>query len=286
MTVILSWNIQSGRGADGRADVDRTVAAIKALGPADVICLQEVARSDPHWDRTGADQLAVIGSQFAGYQAFFGPAYDRQIPGAAARVAFGNLVLSRLPVLQVFAHPLPQRPFPDLRSMPRQALEVVVKAEGGPLRIVTTHLEYSDPRPRTLQIGRLRDLMMDSQPVAGPYATDGSDPSGDWPRPPEVVICGDFNMLPESPEYRRLLEPGGADAPSLCDAWREANRGVPHAPTAGVFDRKQWPQGPLCCDFFFVSEPLRMSVESATIDSATDASDHQPLRLDLCSSST
>ena len=252
MTVILSLNIQGGRGADGRVDLDRTVAAIKALGPADVICLQEVARSDPHWDETGADQVAIIGSQFAGYDNFFGPAYDRQIPGAAARSAFGNLVLSRLPVLQFFAHPLPQRAFADVRSMPRQALEIVVQAEGGPLRVITTHLEYTDPRPRTLQIGRLRDLMMDSQPVAVPYAPGCSDPSGAWPRPQEVVICGDFNMLPDSPEYARLLEPGAEDAPTLFDAWREANRGVPHAPTAGVFDRKQWPQGPLCCDFFFV----------------------------------
>ena len=280
MTRILSWNIQSGRSAGGHVDLARTVSVIKALEPADVICLQEVARFDPHWDGTGADQVAEIAAGFVDYQAFFGPAYDRQVPGAPGRHAFGNLLLSRLPVLQVFAHPLPQRPFPNVSSMPRQALEVVVDTEGGPLRVLTTHLEYTDPRPRLLQIDRLRELMLDSRAVAG--APDRPDPYGPWPRPPETLVCGDFNMRPDSAEYARLLAAGSEGAPTLIDAWRAANPEEAHPPTAGVFDRKQWPQGPLCCDFFFVSESLRVGVKAVTVDAETDASDHQPLCLHLC----
>ena len=37
---LLTWNIQWGRGADGRVDLARTVAAIRAAGEFDVICLQ------------------------------------------------------------------------------------------------------------------------------------------------------------------------------------------------------------------------------------------------------
>ena len=49
---ILSWNIQWGRGIDGRVDLERTVAVIAAGNP-DVICLQEVARCHP--DLPGMD---------------------------------------------------------------------------------------------------------------------------------------------------------------------------------------------------------------------------------------
>ncbi|HQV09649.1 MAG TPA: endonuclease, partial [Thauera sp.] len=44
---LLTWNIQWGRGADGRVDLARTVAAIRAAGDFDVICLQEVACNFP-----------------------------------------------------------------------------------------------------------------------------------------------------------------------------------------------------------------------------------------------
>jgi endonuclease/exonuclease/phosphatase family metal-dependent hydrolase len=44
---LLTWNIQWGRGADGRVDLARTVAAIRAAGEVDVICLQEVACNFP-----------------------------------------------------------------------------------------------------------------------------------------------------------------------------------------------------------------------------------------------
>ena len=39
---IVSWNVQWGRGADGRVDWARLLAALRAFD-ADVICLQEVA---------------------------------------------------------------------------------------------------------------------------------------------------------------------------------------------------------------------------------------------------
>lgn len=42
----LSWNIQWGRGRDGRVDLARTAAATAAVD-ADVICLQEVAVNHP-----------------------------------------------------------------------------------------------------------------------------------------------------------------------------------------------------------------------------------------------
>src|SRR5438128_1174308 len=40
---LITWNIQWGRGADGRVDLDRIVAHAKKFSDFDVICLQEVA---------------------------------------------------------------------------------------------------------------------------------------------------------------------------------------------------------------------------------------------------
>ncbi|MCU0933013.1 MAG: endonuclease, partial [Thiobacillaceae bacterium] len=40
---LLSWNIQWGRGLDGRVDLARIAGEIRRIGDFDVICLQEVA---------------------------------------------------------------------------------------------------------------------------------------------------------------------------------------------------------------------------------------------------
>ena len=42
-------------------------------------------------------------------------------------------------------HQLPWPAAPDVQSMPRAAVEVVVQAPFGPLRVTTTHLEYYCP---------------------------------------------------------------------------------------------------------------------------------------------
>ena len=59
---------------------------------------------------------------------------------------FGNMTLSRLPVLQIANHLLPWPGAGATRSMRRHALEVTVQAAFGALRIVNTHLEYHSAR--------------------------------------------------------------------------------------------------------------------------------------------
>ncbi len=43
---MLSWNIQWGRGIDGRVDLARTAAVAREFD-ADVLCFQEVAVNHP-----------------------------------------------------------------------------------------------------------------------------------------------------------------------------------------------------------------------------------------------
>jgi len=157
MTAILTWNIQYGKGCDGVVDLARIGRVAKAMGEADVLCFQEISRNDPDI-AGGADQAAGLQALFPGYEGFFGAGLDRISPQGRTRREFGNLLLSRLPVLQVYRHLLPQPPEPGIKHMQRQAIEVVVGAENGPLRVVTTHLEYYSAAHRAAQIGRLREL--------------------------------------------------------------------------------------------------------------------------------
>jgi len=46
----------------------------------------------------------------------------------------------------------------------------------------------------------------------------------------------------------------------------------------GVYD-KSWPL--YCCDFLFITEDLAPRVRSVRVDGGTDASDHQPVILEL-----
>lgn len=56
-TIILTWNIQWGRGADGRVDLSRMLAEACAMGPFDVLCLQEVTSGFGHLPgQPGEDQ--------------------------------------------------------------------------------------------------------------------------------------------------------------------------------------------------------------------------------------
>ncbi|MGH8809416.1 MAG: endonuclease/exonuclease/phosphatase family protein, partial [Noviherbaspirillum sp.] len=99
---LVTWNIQWGRGADGRVDLDRIVAHARRFADFDVLCLQEVSAGFgelPGAD--GSDQFEALRSRLSGYTAVRGIATD--VPDAAGgRNRFGNMIFSRYPVLQVF----------------------------------------------------------------------------------------------------------------------------------------------------------------------------------------
>jgi endonuclease/exonuclease/phosphatase family metal-dependent hydrolase len=273
MTTILTWNIQCGLGCDGVVDLARIARVVKAMGEADVICMQEVARNDPAI-AGGADQAAELEALFSGYEMFFGSALDRYSSNNKRR-EFGNLLLSRLPVLQVFRHLLPKPAEGGIKHMQRQAIEAVVETRGGRLRVVTTHLEYYSAAHRAAQIERLHALQAEvadnearpPKPAASPYDL--------VPRPASLVLCGDLNLLPDDAQYRRLFQP------PFLDGWRFFRKNEPDPPTTGLFDRKQWAMGGHCRDYFAVTGEVARRISALEVDLATDASDHQPLRLVL-----
>jgi endonuclease/exonuclease/phosphatase family metal-dependent hydrolase len=204
---------------------------------------------------------------FPGYAALFGPALQRN------ERQYGNLILSRLPVVQVFNHLLPHPAAGGIKHMQRQAIEAVVQTGADPLRVMTTHLEYFSAAHRAAQIGRLRALQEEVETNEKRPATAAASPYDPVPRPPALVLCGDFNLLPHEKEYAQLFQP------PLVDAWLAFRGNEPHPPSTGLFDRRQWPMGGHCRDYFAVTRELAQRIAAIEIDLATDASDHQPLRL-------
>lgn len=283
MTGILSWNIQNGAGCDGRVSLTKIADVIFSMGAPDIVCLQEVSRG-LILDDSGqsADQIAELAGLFRGYELIFGAAVDAAAPAGGKRWQFGNVVLSRLPLLSVALHPLPRPAVRGTRYMTRQATEVVVSCRSGPLRVVNTHLEYHSRIQKLAQIARLREIQSEAlEEQVRPRRTEATGPYQFVARPAETVLCGDFNILQGSKEYGDLLEPLAGTEQRFHDAWNIAYPDCAHEPTCGVHDRQLWPQGPHCRDFFFVTGACVDRVRAVRIDAATDASDHQPLLLEM-----
>ncbi len=283
MTRILSWNIQNGLSPAGGISLPRIAEVIAAMGSPEVICLQEVSRGLALAGAQDApDQIAELADLFPAYEIVFGVAVDALAADGNGRWQYGNAVLSRLPLLRVAHHPLPRPAVDGVRHMHRQASEVVVAGRSGPLRIVNLHLEFHSDLQRQAQIDRLREIHRET--LEGQRMPPRVDPAGPYQSVAssvDSVICGDFNMLHDSNEYRRLLAPLAGESQPFHDAWEIVFPERPHDPTCGIYDREQWPEGPHCRDFFFVTGNCVETVRDLRVDTATDASDHQPLILEL-----
>lgn len=273
---LLSWNIQWCRGLDGMVDPARIAREARRVDP-DVICFQEVSVGFADLPgSSGEDQVAALERELAGYAVFFASAVD--VPGArGARLRFGNVIASRLPVGRVLRHALPW-PASRAPSMPRAALEATVHAPFGALRVTSTHLEYYSSRHRASQIERLRELHCEVGHEVSSEKTEG--PFRPLARPASAVVCGDFNMPPDDPARARFLEAFLDGAPKLRDAWEVLHPGKPHPPTFRVHERGEG-EAPYCCDYVFLSEDLRPRLKSITVDGMNRASDHQPVAVEL-----
>lgn len=279
---IISWNIQWGRGADGRVDLGRTIAAIGEAGGGDVICLQEVAQSFPGLPGGhGEDGVAILSEAFPDHEVVFGPALDVSV-GRGGRARFGNLILSCLPVEQVFRHLLPCPADPAVPGMQRSCVEVVLNAPFGPLRVLTTHLEYYSQRQRAAQVRALGALQDEIAGYAGAHATGKEVNPVFTPRrrPVSAVVCGDFNCEPDSPEYLLMSSGIEGDRPRWRDAWGVVHGEAPHAATVGLHGA-EWPDRQYCCDYMWVTDDVAPRVVDFGVATGTDASDHQPVWLEL-----
>ena len=244
---LLNWNVQSCRGMDGRVDPARIAAETRRFG-ADVACFQEI------------DSDAILHA-LPEYQSAWASGVD--VPAARGRFRFGNVILSRLPLGRILRHSLPWPASPDTPSMPRVAVEAVI----GELRVITTHLEYYSAAHRAAQVDSLERIFQEGR--AKRLEDNGDGPFKSFPRPESAILCGDFNMKPDDPLHDRI---------GLVDAWKALNPGKPHPPTFRVHEAGE---APYCCDYAFVTPDLAPRLRAIRVDGATQASDHQPVIVEL-----
>ena len=286
---IVTYNIQYGRGKDGRFDLDRIAGEVAG---ADLIALQEVER---FWTRSGGDdQPHRIARRFPDHYWAFGPGVDLhhtgQGPGsdsAGRRRQFGNMLLSRTPLLTVRHHLLPK--YGSLgppMSLQRSALEAVIAVRGGHVRVYSIHLTHLSAETRLPQVGAVLAIhasaVREGPPVSGSglaqeWTLDGMPP----PMPGDAILLGDFNLQPDSEEYERIVGPmspyGGriTNPEGFVDAWVEAGNDIDAGPTAEVRGR------PARLDYCFVSAGLKDRIRDVRVDSDAMGSDHLPVWLDI-----
>lgn len=263
---IISWNIQAAKGVDDITSVERIADVINNLADADIICMQEVLCS------VKGNQVDELVALFPGHTAWFGAAIDRM--DGTNRLKFGNLILSRLPVLQAVLHKLPQPAEPKFKHMPRQAVELLLDDghSDGCLRVTTTHLDFFAKKQRSAQVSYLAEHYEEScVRAAHPSPDGGEEQFASTPETDRCIYIGDFNLTVDSADYNLMTNTAG-----LVDCWVKSHPGIAHEPTCGIFDHVQWQEGPHCRDFCFASANVADSVSDMKVDIDTAASDHQP----------
>lgn len=275
---LLTWNIQSAKGCDDKFDSQRIVDVIESFGEQDVICLQEVARNIPAYD--DIDQKSYFETHFVGYEGVWGASFSkRHQSGDRKRSEFGNLTLVRSPLLldsRTHFLPWPAHANPQI---PRVAVETTLLHESGPVSLLNTHLAFHCATERKDQMSALSQIR--DQILARQHAKVDPALVGAYQHPPvsrSVLLCGDLNIAMETDEYQQLIE-----ANQWRDCWNiqtDPEDNNHRTPTCGCYDHVLWPQGPHIRDYYLVSEGQQMNMCRITIDTETDASDHQPLSLE------
>lgn len=178
---ILTYNIHHGEGMDGKFDYDRLAEVILGTQP-DVVVLQEV---DCRTRRaSGVDQAALLG-KLTGMNAVFGRAM--YYSGGE----YGEAILSRFPIEEPKAHPLP---FTTGRE-PRTVLAARIKPKNGlpEFLLAGTHLCHQSEEIRTDQARHINHLFA---------AKDG----------PPIILGGDLNARKGSKPMEEFLSERWVDA--------------------------------------------------------------------------
>lgn len=284
MMRLASYNIQYGKGKDDRFDLDRIVVE---LGEADLIALQEV---ETHVARSGDVHQAIeIATRLLGMYWVYGPGIDLdastpETPGR--RRQFGNMVLSRWPILSSINHTLPKIALHGIFHLQRTLVECVIDAPGGALRFCSVHLDHVSTDTRMPQVAYIKDVLLRGHERGASAGGAMNDPT--WfdktlpTQPMTAIVMGDMNFAPDSAEYTALLgdvsDWNGRTlrAHGLADAWTLAG----HDEGAGdTIPREGRP--PRRIDHCFVTTDLAEHVNDMTIGEDAIGSDHQPIFVDI-----
>lgn len=194
---VMTFNMRHALGLDGQVSLERVA---EAIAQADIVFVNEV---DRFWLRSGLrDQPAVLQELTGHPYAHFGPALD--LPGPSRQ--YGNLLLSRYPIVRAETVALPQPQGAEARVM----VEAQIDVDGQIWTVYGVHLGL-DPHERRLQVEAIQ-----ARAGAGGRAR---------------ILLGDFNALPDASEFEPLWAPdrprwvdGLAEGPATYPAWEPSAR--------------------------------------------------------------
>jgi endonuclease/exonuclease/phosphatase family metal-dependent hydrolase len=279
----VTYNVQYGVGLDGAYDIGRIAEAVRG---ADLIALQEVTRNNPR--NGGRDMVAELREALPEHFAVYGPNFEAEMgshvkDGRAVdvRLEFGNMVLSKTPILASRNLLLPRRRSLDVLNLQRGAIEALVETSLGPIRFYSIHLDHRAPDERIDQLDFLMNRVL-AYPLEGGAIT-GTAEFGfpEPPRPEAFVLMGDFNMLPGSEEYVGLVGrsdhafglPRVASKPVDAALVGEAEPATTWVEPKEPENRKLWKR----IDYVFTSAELADSVKHTWVDEDAKGSDHLPV---------
>jgi endonuclease/exonuclease/phosphatase family metal-dependent hydrolase len=244
MTRIMTYNVHSCVGVDGKLDVGR-IAAVIAQSKPDIVALQEL---DVGRGRTGGvDQAHAIASRL-------GMTFHFHCAMRVAEEQYGDAILTTLPMRVVHSGELPT--LPRVRGLePRGALWAAVTIDGTEVQIINTHLGLVPMEQRAQAAALLGKDWLGHE--------DCRDPT---------ILIGDFNATSRYAAYAALNG-------RLRDAQLDLQRKNFFRPTTPTFPSR-FPV--LRIDHMFVSPGIQVTdVTAPNGPLARAASDHLPLVADF-----
>lgn len=299
---IVTYNIQFGLGKDSRFDLERVASEVDG---ADIIALQEVER---YWQRSGnVDQPAQLARILNKYYWVYGPHFDVDASTSEhdgrinnIRRQFGDMILSKTPILSTRLFPLPKSALRHRHNMVVGVFEGVVKLQHeGALRIYNAHLSARSQHDRVSQINSIRKTIRSAPAEGGAWTGPRAqtlwethehklweEDSTPPPMPELFVLLGDFNLEYKDPEYDHLVGPMDGDLGRISskeefiDTWVATGHGENEGSTYLDANSSGENRG-MRIDYAFVDESMQKQILGARIDEQAQGSDHQPYWVDL-----
>ncbi len=237
---IMTYNVHGCKGLDGKVSPERIAKVIGRYEP-DIVVLQEL---DMGRKRSGKmDQPHVIAKELE-MMYHFHPAIHVE------EERYGNAILSRYPMDLIHAAVLP--PLKNrFNCEPRGAMWASVKVGDVHLQVINTHLSF-----HSHEGWHQANALMGDEWTAHPHCQG------------PVVLCGDFNCLPNSATWR-TINGKFQDVQRILDN---------HRPKATWFGH--YPIGRI--DHVFISPDIKVSaIDVPRTKLNKISSDHLPLIVDL-----